>query len=136
MPSGIWDGVLDLSINRGGIRFPRFTLTATGLPVVVKDSYGAMLRLTSRHGHEGTFACDHLNIHDQDGLLTIRVKGILRGCGDSYTVELLHVESRHDKTGSLAQVVQVTQASRRTVKGRQRVGPAPFLLELFRPRAV
>lgn len=117
-------------------RFTRCTLRANGLPVAIRDGHGLMLRLTSRYGYEGLFTCWHLDVHDQDGLLTIRVKGALRGSSEHHTVELLHVESRHDATGPVAQTMQVATAERRTAKTNRRTGQATFLLELFRPEIV
>lgn len=127
----------DMSIERGGIRFPKFTLKANGLPVALKDTYGLMVRLTSDFGYEGAFECHHLDVHDQDGLLTVRVKGGLRGSGlFVHTMELLHLESRHDATGAVSTILQAVAATRRTVKGRQRSGTARFCLQLFRPQTV
>lgn len=126
----------EISIARGGLQYPKFTLKANGLPVAIRDGHGLMLRFASHFGYEGTFACHHLDVHDEDNLLTIRVKGVLRGNGDSYTVELLHVESRHAATGSIATFMQVATADRVTIKARRRTGLGTFRLELFRPETV
>jgi hypothetical protein len=126
----------DMSILQGGLRYPKFTLNANSLPVAIEDGHGLMVRLTSRIGFEGAFTCYHLDVHDQDGLLTVRVKGNLQGSGNIHVVELLHLESRHDATGSVAQVVQVALARRVTSKGKRRSAAAAFTLELFRPRTV
>lgn len=126
----------EVSVRRGGLTHPRFILKANSLPVALKNSHGLMLRLTTLHGYEGNLTGDHTDVHDQDGLLTVRVKGVLRGSGVSYAVELLHLESRHDATGTLATIMQVSPALRQTVKGRTRSGIATFRLELFRPNTV
>jgi hypothetical protein len=127
----------DMSIRRGGLQFPKFTLKANAMPVALKNTHGLMVRLVSHFGYEGTFECHHLDVHDQDGLLTVRVKGIMRGNGNSsHVTELLHVETRHEGVGSLVVIMQAIPASRKTIKARQRAGLATFRLELFRPLTV
>lgn len=126
----------EVSIMRGGIRFPKFGLVANGLPVAIKGGHGLMVRLCSHWGYEAGFTCHHLDVHDQDGLLTVRVKGVLRGSGDAHLVELLHLESRHDATGIVASILQAATAERRTIKARRRSGLGTFRLELFRPPTV
>lgn len=126
----------DVSVVRGGLRFPKFMLSANGLPVALKDTHGLMLRLAAPFGYEGKFECHHLDVHEQDGLLTVRVKGGLRGGLVAHTMELLHVESRHDASGAVATVMLATPAERGTVKGRRRTGLATFQLQLFRPQTV
>lgn len=121
---------------RGGIGFPKFTLEANALPVAIKGGHGLMVRLISNHGYRGTFRCDHLDVHDQDGLLTIRIKGVLRGSADAWTVELLHLESRHDSYGLMSEIMQLAIADRITVKAKHRTGLANFRLQLFRPGVV
>jgi hypothetical protein len=126
----------DVSIVRGGLHYPKFMLEANALPVAIKDSHGLMLRLVSHYGYQGKFECEHLDVHDQDGLLTMRVRGTLRGSRNVQHLELLHLESRHETTGSVAQIAQTMIATRRTIKGRERTGLGTFRLEMFRPQAV
>lgn len=126
----------DLRISRDTLRYPKCVLQANGLPVVIKGGHGLMLRLTVPFGFQGQLSVNHLDVHDEDNLLTVRVKGALRGVGDTHTVELLHVESRHDGHGSVARLMQMTQAQRRTVKGRTRTELAAFVLDIFRPETV
>lgn len=125
--------VPDMSIQRGGIRFPKFTLEANALPVAIKGGHGLMVRLVSNFGYQGAFTGEHLDVHDQDNLLTVRVVGVLRGNADAWRAELLHVESRHDATGLLAEIMRLTTADRYTAKAKHRAGLATFKLQLFRP---
>ena len=132
------DLIPEITIQRGGIQFPKFVLDANGLPIAIKNGNGLMLRLVEKHGYGGRFEGHAAHVHPSVGLTSIHIAGVLH-VGDKYrSVALGHMESGHAVTGVLAETgVFMDNAQRRKPKsGKLVYGSGLFTLQLFRPATV
>ena len=128
----------EVQMKRGGIAFPRFTLDANGLPILIKDGHGAMLRLIERNGYGGRFEGHAVHVHPGNGLLSIHIAGVMTIDNKHHSMTLGHMESEHTKTGSLAEVAIFMDGARRRKPrtGKVAYGSGLFTLQLFRPTSV
>jgi hypothetical protein len=133
----------DISIQRGGIVYPKFSLDANALPVMIQGGEGIGLRFMSNYGYKGRFNAHLLEVGEGQGWLRIHVVGVIQYAsptGDRHmSTALAHIESldKRDTTGILAAVqLACPSAPRLKPSGRSTYGTAVFRLELFRPRTV